>query len=73
MIKPSFFLSYPYSLVVIVDGLDEWDSRPNLSVERSLLMVPATKYDFPLVSQALTSSVSPSGLGNAKALSTYDI
>ena len=38
MIKPIFFLSYPYSLVVIVDGLDEWDSRPNLSVERSLLI-----------------------------------
>jgi tetratricopeptide (TPR) repeat protein len=76
IIKPICSLSYPYPLVIIVDGLDEWEhhemflkelefiapsspvkilliSRPNYSIQRSLLNVPVQKYELPPVSQAI--------------------
>jgi tetratricopeptide (TPR) repeat protein len=77
IINPICSLSYPYPLVIIVDGLDEWEhhemflkelkhippssplkilliSRPNYSIERSLLKVAVQKYELPPVSQAIT-------------------
>jgi tetratricopeptide (TPR) repeat protein len=79
IIKPIHSLSYPYPLVIVIDGLDEWDhhevfleelehispmspikilliSRPNHSIERSLLKVSVQKYNLPPVSQAITEA-----------------
>ena len=69
LINPIQSLSYPYPLVIVVDGLDEWEhyeaflkeleyilqpsfvkilltSRPNHSIERSLLNVAVQKYQL---------------------------
>ena len=77
IINPICSLSYPYPLVIIIDGLDEWEhhemflkeleyippsspvkilliSRPNYSIERSLLHIAVQKYELPPVSQAIT-------------------
>jgi hypothetical protein len=79
ILKPIHSLSYPYPLVIIIDGLDEWEdhevfleelehippltpvkilltSRPNYSIERSLLKVSVQKYNLPPVSQAITEA-----------------
>ena len=79
IIKPIHSLSYPYPLVIVIDGLDEWEhhevfleelehlspmsplkflliSRPNHSIERSLLKVSVQKYNLPPVSQAITEA-----------------
>ena len=77
LINPIRSLSHSYPLVIVIDGLDEWEyheafleqlehisqsslvkilliSRPNYSIERSLLKVPTQKYDLSPVSQAIT-------------------
>ena len=79
LINPIHSLSYPYSLVIVVDALEEWEhcevflkelehisqpssveilltSRPNYSIERSLLNVAVQKYQLLPVSQAITEA-----------------